>query len=257
VRLKNKVAIVTGASRGIGKAIALALAREGAHVTVAARTATESQLISGTIKETAEEIQAMGVRALTIKTDVSNEQQVKVMVQKTLEVFKRVDILVNNAAVNRPALFKDISQSLWDAIVRITLNGTVLCTRAVLPVMMQQMHGHIINLSSVAAQMVRHEPFTGLAYDMSKAAINRFTWGLAQEVKAYNIAVSALAPSNTKTEGWSYLNPDVDTAQWQRPEIWGSYTAFVATQDPKQCTGRTLTESELQEECANAGWEVP
>lgn len=253
MRLQNKVAIVTGASRGIGKAIALALAAEGAAVTIAARTTMVSKIIPGTIHETAEQIKALGAAALAVKTDVSEDQQVAAMVQKTMETFKRIDILVNNAATNRPACFQDLPQRLWDAIVKVTLRGTVICSRAVLPVMIQQGQGHIINLSSVAAQMIHHEPMTGLAYDVSKAAVNRFTWGLAQEVKIYNIAVNALAPSNTATEGWSYLNPTAAKSAWQKPEVWANYAVFVATRDPRNFTGKILTEADLAKELTRAG----
>jgi NAD(P)-dependent dehydrogenase (short-subunit alcohol dehydrogenase family) len=232
MRLKNKIAIVTGASRGIGKAIAIAFAREGASVTVVGRTTIESRVMPGTIFKTAEEIQALGVKALPVKTDVSDEKGVEVMVQKTLEEFKRIDILVNNAATNRPALFRDMPIEHWNMIIKVNIRGPVLCTKMVLPVMMNQEYGHIINISSVVAEKTGHEPMTGLAYDVSKAALNRFTVGLAEELRGYHIAVNALMPDNTETEGWSYLNPNADRSSWQQPDIWGRYAVFVATQDP-------------------------
>ena len=248
MRLQNKVAIVTGASRGIGKAIALAFAKEGAHVIVVARTQKESKLIPGTIHKTVEEIYAIGGRAITIKTDITNDLEVETMVRKTMNDFKRIDILVNNAATNSPALFKDIPLKNWDRILSVNLRGAVLCTKAVLPVMMGQREGHIINISSIVTQEISHKPMTGLAYDVSKAALNRFTMGLAEELKSYHIAVNALMPDNTDTEGWAYLNPDVKRAGWQKPELWGKYAVFVAVQDPKVFTGRLLTHDVL---CGN------
>ena len=246
MKLKDKVAIVTGASRGIGKAIAMSFAREGASVTIAARTTIESKSIKGTIHKTADESRAFRGKVLPIKTDITSQEDVEAMVQKTIEEFKRVDILVNNAATNRPALFKDMPHKLWDMILGVNLRGAVLCTKAVLPVMMDQKEGHIINISSIVTRNIRHEPMTGLAYDVSKAAVNRFTAGLAAELKEYNIAVNALMPDNTVTEGWSYLNPAADMPGWQKPETWGGYAVFVATQDPATFTGRILSKEELK-----------
>jgi 3-oxoacyl-[acyl-carrier protein] reductase len=253
MQLQGKVAIVTGSSRGIGKAIALALAREGAHIVVAARTEQKSRLIAGTVYETAEAIEALGGKALPLKTDVANESDVKNMLTSTLHQFQRVDILVNNAATNRPALFRNTSLNGWDEIIRVNVRGTVVCTKAVLPVMMEQRSGHIINLSSVVADTVHHEPMTGLAYDVSKAAINRFTRGLADELKPYTIGVNALAPDNTATEGWSFLNRSVDTSRWTRPEVWGAFAVFVALQDPATFTGRILSEGDLREASQKKG----
>lgn len=246
MHLQGRVAIVTGSSRGIGKAIALALAREGAHIIVAARTEQKSRLIAGTIHETAGEIEALGGTALPVKTDVASESDVENMLRKTLHRFQRVDILVNNAATNRPALFRNASLASWDEIIRTNLRGTAVCTKAVLPVMLEQRSGHIINISSVVADKLHHEPMTGLAYAVSKAAINRFTRGLADELKPYSVGVNALSPDNTETEGWTFLNRAVDTAGWSRPELWGSFAAFVARQDPSTFTGRILSEEDLR-----------
>ena len=255
MKLKDRVAIVTGSSRGIGKAIALAFAGEGAIVIIAARTAIESKFITGTIQKTADEIRASGGKALPIKTDVTDVKEVEMMVEKTIEEFKGVDILVNNAATNHPALLKDMPLKHWDAILGVNLRGTVLCTKAVLPIMMDQKEGHIINISSIVTRRIHHEPMTGLAYDVSKAAINRFTIGLAEELKGYHIAVNALMPDNTETDGWSYLNPTVDRSKWQRPEIWDRYAVFVASRDPGAFTGKVLSEEELKKECAQVDWD--
>ena len=252
MRLRNKVAVVTGSSRGIGRAIALAFAREGALVTVAARTEQKSRFIAGTIYETAEQITSAGGRALPIPTDVADEKSVANMVRQTREAFKRIDILVNNAATNRPALFERLPLKHWDEIVRVNLLGTVVCTRAVLPVMMEQHEGHIINVSSMASLVVGHVPMTGLAYDVSKAAINRFTEGLAEELRPYSIAVNALLVDNTITEGWSYLNPAADKSAWLQPELWASYALYVATQDPASFTANLLTEEVLEKATAQS-----
>jgi len=244
--LTDSVAIVTGGSRGIGKAIAIALAREGARVVVAARTRMDLPSIAGTIETTADEIRKHGGSALAIKTDVIKEQSVALMVEKTLQEWGRIDILVNNAATNIPALFSAMPQKNWDRVMEVNLRGTVLCTKAVLPAMMAQGRGHIINISSVVTQHLHHDPFTGIAYDVSKAAMNRLTLGLAEELKQYGIAVNALLPDNTDSEGWAYLNPDIDRSGWDSTETWGRYAALVAARDPASFTGQLLLKRDLE-----------
>ncbi len=255
MRLKDKVAIVTGGSRGIGKAIAIALAREGATVVVAARTEIEKGPLPGTIYKTAEEIRAFGGKALPMKVDVTSEEDVEEMRRRTLEEFGRVDILVNNAGVNRPSSLVDMPAKYWDLTIRVNLGGLFLCTKAVLPKMIEQREGSIINLSSLAAREIG-KPNPGLAYDVTKAGIERFTWGLAEQMRKYNVAVNALCPGNTVTEGWSFLNPDIDKSKWQGPEIWGEFAVFLATRDAKTLTGKALTDDELREECTKAGWDL-
>jgi len=244
--VSHQVAIVTGASRGIGKAIAIALAREGARVVIAARTVRKLPAIAGTIEATAEEIRAGGGSALAIAADVTREQSVSALVERTLAEWGRIDILVNNAATNFPARFLEMPQKHWDRIMEVNLRGAVLCTRAVLPAMMSRQRGHIINISSVVTQKLHHQPFTGIAYDVTKAAINRFTLGLAEELKPCGIAVNALMPDNTESEGWAYLNPDIDRSGWDSPVLWGRYAGMVASRDPAAFTGRLLSKQDLE-----------
>ena len=244
MKLEGKVAIVTGASRGIGKAIALALAREGAEVVVAARTEEETGPLPGTIHKTADEIRALGRRALAIKTDVTKEEQVAEMVRRALEEFGHIDILVNNAGITIPGTVIDIPIKRWDLIIAVNLRGTFLCTKAVLPIMVEKRSGSIINLSSILAS---REIVGSVAYGVTKAAIERFTYGLAEEVKEYNIAVNALCPGYTDTEGLRFLAPGADWSKWQKPEMWGRYAVFLASQDAQSLTGRALFAEELEE----------
>lgn len=237
MKLEGKVAIVTGASRGIGKAIALALAREGADVVVAARTEEETGPLPGTIHKTADEIRALGRLALAIKTDVTKEEQVGEMVRRALEEFGRIDILVNNAGITVPGTVMDMSIKRWDLTIAVNLRGTFLCTKAVLPTMMKQRSGSIINLSSILGT---RDISGNVAYGVTKAAIERFTLGLAEEVRGYNIAVNALCPSYTDTEGLRLWAGDADGSGWQRPEMWGKYAVFLAGQDARSLTGRAL-----------------
>ncbi len=244
--LRGKAAIVTGASRGVGKAIAVELARAGAAVAVVARTTRPLAAIAGTIDQTVREIQAFGGSAIAVKADVADEKAVAAMAEQAIAAFSRIDILVNNAATNQPARFLDMPQKTWDRILEVNLRSAVLCARAVLPQMLQQGSGHIINISSVVTQKLNHEPFTGIAYDVSKAAMNRLTQGLAEELRPAGIAVNALMPDNTESEGWAYLNPDIDRSRWDRPETWGRYAARLAACDPAKYSGLLLSKGELE-----------
>lgn len=190
MKLEGKVAIITGAGRGIGKAIALAFAREGADVAVVSRTISE-------VTETAREVQTLGRRALPMKVDVSDREQVENMVSSVVREFKRVDILVNNAGVQPPiGPVTENDPDQWLKTVTVNLGGTFLCSRAVLPIMMKRRQGKIINLSGGGAASPRPY-FT--AYAASKAAVVRFTETLAEEVKEYNIQVNAIAPGAVNT----------------------------------------------------------
>ena len=216
MKLEGKVAIVTGASRGIGKAISLALAKEGARVVVAARTEREGGPLPGTIYKTADEIRALGRHALAIKTDVTKEESVEELARKTLQEYGSIDILVNNAGINSPGKVLDIPMKRWDLVMAVNLRGTFLCTKAVLPTMVKRRGGSIINLSSVVGtRMIMFD----LAYGVAKAAIERFTHGLAEELREYNIAVNALCPSLTDTEGFGQWMLGVDRSGWQRPAL--------------------------------------
>lgn len=185
LRLKDRVAIVTGAGRGIGREIALGLAREGAHIVAASRTPAE---IEGTVAE----IGAGGGEAIAFPTDVASAREVEEMVRAALDRFGRIDILVNNAGTFGPigpVLTNDIEA--WVGTVMVNLVGTFLCTRAVLAGMVERGRGKIINLSGGGAASPR--PYFS-AYAASKAAIIRFTESVAKEVAACNVQVNAIAP---------------------------------------------------------------
>lgn len=242
MKLKGKVAIVTGASRGIGKAIALALAKERVNVVAAARSETEGRL-PGTIHTTVEEIHSLGGNAIAVKTDVTREEEVDEMVRKTLDHYGHVDVLVNNAGITVPGTLMEVSVKRWDLVMGVNLRGTFACTRAVLPSMMKQRNGSIINLSSVLGTRVMSG---GIPYGVTKAAIERFTVGLAQELREYGIAVNALCPSYTDTEGLRIMAPDIDPSPLQKVEMWGRYAVFLASQDASVITGKCLTADDIE-----------
>jgi len=190
MKLAGKAAIITGAGRGIGRAIALAFAHEGADMLVASRTLSE-------VMATAEEARALGRHAVALEVDVSNLDDVERMVAQSLEEFGKVDILVNNAGTYGPiGPLVDNDPEKWVQTVRINLFGSFFCARAVLPFMIRQRRGKIINLSGGGASSALPN-FS--AYATSKAAIVRLTETLAEEVKGFNIQVNAIAPGAVNT----------------------------------------------------------
>ena len=242
-KLTDKVAIITGASRGLGKAMAIELVREGASVTVAARTVEAGRgPLPGTIHETVETIQKRGGEARAVQCDVTDENDVIAMVRQVTEHYGRIDILINNAGITTPEPFLKLTTQKWNLVIEVNLKGTFLCSQAVLPQMVEQKNGHIINLSSVLAKTVKFS----IPYGATKAAIERLTLGLAKEMKKHNIAVNALRPDFTVTEAVTTFLKEVDTTGWQTPEMWGKYAALVAAQDAESLTGRILDEPALK-----------
>ena len=244
MKLVDKIAIVTGASRGLGKAMAIELAREGASVAVAARTVEAGKgPLPGTIHETVNEIKKLGGKAMAVRCDVSKEEDVVLMVDQVEREYGTVDIMVNNAGVTTPESFLKLTTKKWDLVMNVNLRGTFLCTKAVLPQMVEKRSGSVINLSSILAKTVKFS----IPYGATKAAIERYTLGLAKEMKKFNIAVNALRPDFTVTEAVETFLQDVDTSDWQQPEMWGKYTALVAAQHAETLTGRILDVEALRE----------
>ena len=202
--LKGKVAIITGASRGIGRAIALAYAEAGAEVVVSSRNRRPPEL-----EKVAEEISATGKKALAIPAHVGKKEDVQVLVRKTLEHFGRIDILMNNAGAN-PVLspLADLGEEAFDKVLEVNLKGALLMSQAVARQMIQQGGGRIINMSSISGLRARADG-TG-AYCISKAAMNMMTQVMARELAQHNILVNAIAPGSIKT--------DFSRVNWTDPE---------------------------------------
>ncbi|MFN4194907.1 MAG: 3-oxoacyl-[acyl-carrier-protein] reductase [Thermosynechococcus sp.] len=185
------VAIVTGASRGIGRAIALELAKEGATVVVNYARSAEAAL------EVVQMIEQQGGTAIAIAADVSIPEQVETLVAKTVEAYGRVDVLVNNAGITRDTLLLRMSLEDWQAVINLNLTGVFLCTRAVSKLMLKQKRGRIINIASVAGQMGN----PGQAnYSAAKAGVIGFTKTVAKELASRGITVNAVAPGFIATE---------------------------------------------------------
>ena len=190
MKLKDKIAVVTGAGRGIGRSIGLAFAHEGADVVVVSRTFSE-------VEETAAQVRALGRHALPLKVDVSSREDVENMVESALREFGRIDVLVNNAGILGPVgPLVENDANHWIETIRVNLIGVFLCCKAVLPVMIRQGGGKIINLSGGGAAYARPR-FS--AYATSKAAVVRLTETLAEELKDFNVQVNAIAPGAINT----------------------------------------------------------
>lgn len=223
MKLKNQVAIVTGSGRGIGKAIALTYAREGADVVAVARTSSE-------VENVAQEIRSMGRRALAIPTDISQKKQVQAMVQQTLDEFGTVDILVNNAGVAIHNYLMDIREEDWDLTMAVNLKGMFLCTQAVFPIMMEKRSGHIINISSGAGK--RGSPRYG-SYCASKFGVMGFTEAIAAEGRPYNIKICVICPGPVTSKLRTENHPDDDPTKLMMPEDIADMALFIVTQHPR------------------------
>lgn len=188
--LKNKNALITGAGKGIGKAIALALAKEGVNVILVARTQEE-------IDSVAAKVRSLRVKALAITADVADINSVNAAVEKALAEFGTIDILINNAGIAAFGKFLELEPTDWERIIQVNLMGTYYVTRAVLPNMFERQTGDIINISSTAG--LSGNALTS-AYSASKFAVLGLTESLMQEVRKHNIRVTALTPSTVATD---------------------------------------------------------
>lgn len=246
MKLRDKVAIVTGGGRGIGRAIALAFAQEGANIVVLSRTTPE-------LGETADQIQALGRQALAVVGDVSSRDDVDNLVGLSLHKFGTVDILVNNAGIQGPiGPMTENDVEHWIQTININLIGLFLCARAVLPIMIKRRHGKIINLSGGGSTSPRPY-FT--AYSASKAAVVRLTETLAEEVKGFNIQVNAIAPGAVNTRLLEEVLAAGEAAgekafaeAWQQRETGGippeqaaSLAVFLASDESNGLTGRLIS----------------
>ena len=242
--LKGKVALITGGSRGIGRAIALTFAGAGADVVVSSRNKRPPEL-----EKVAEEIRAKGRRALAIPAHVGKKEDVQNLVQKTLQEFGRIDILVNNAGAN-PVLSSmvDLEEAALEKVLEVNLKGALLMSQAVAKEMIKQGGGRIINLGSISGLRARADG-TG-AYCIGKAAVHMMTQVMARELAEHNILVNAVAPGSIKTElsrvNWS--DPErraqrireIELKRFGEPEEVAGLALFLASEAVSFVTGEII-----------------
>ncbi len=231
MKLRDKVAIVTGGGRGIGRATALALAREGAAVVLAARSAAE-------IESVAREMRELEARAVPVVTDVACEDDIGRLVQRSLEAFGRIDILVNNAGIGLPLRdVVDLGLDEWNRVLQINLTGPFLCAKAVLPTMIRQRTGKIVNIASLGGQV---GVAGNSAYGASKAGLLLFTRCLAAEVKRYGIDVNAVCPSGTDTQLLREMGRVEGRTNLMRPEEIADTILFLVSPESSAITGTVI-----------------
>jgi 3-oxoacyl-[acyl-carrier protein] reductase len=236
-QIAGQVALVTGASRGIGRAIALALAAEGAKIVV---NYASSQ---GAADEVVATIVAGGGEAIAVKADVSQESEVEAMVAKTIEAFGRVDVLVNNAGITKDTLLLRMKPEDWHSVINLNLSGVFLCTKAVSKIMLKQKSGRIINISSVVGEMGNPGQSN---YAAAKAGVIGFTKSVAKELASRGITVNAVAPGFIETDMTHGLNTEGMLAfiplgrLGQAAEVAGAVRFLAADPAAAYITGQTL-----------------
>ena len=240
--LQGRVAVVTGASRGIGRALALGLAGAGCAVVVAAKSTESTEKLPGSIHSVAAEVEALGAAALPVQVDVRDADQVEALAARTVERFGRIDVLINNAGALwwRPLL--DTPAKRFDLVMSVNARAAFLCCLAVLPHMIRGGRGHIVNMSPpLDAAMVPGR----IAYAISKLGMTLLTHGLAEEMRPHNVAVNSLWPV-TIIESQASINHGLGTrAMWRTPDILVDCVLRLARKSPAEVTGRALLDEEF------------
>jgi 3-oxoacyl-[acyl-carrier protein] reductase len=240
-RLKDKKAIVTGAGRGIGRAVALALAREGADVLV--NYVSNSQAAD----EVVAEIEKLGRKALAVKVDVASSAETKSMVTRAVEELGGLDILVNNAGISQPDMLLKMSEEKWDRVLAVHLKGTFNCTQAAAQFMKEKKYGKIINVISTAGLF---GTVGQINYASAKAGIVGFTKSASRELARYNITVNAICPGVTMTDMSDKIRTDekfqkiflarISLGRFAEPEEIAPTFVFIASEEASYITGHVL-----------------
>jgi len=240
--LQGRVAIVTGASRGIGRALALGLAKAGCHVVIAAKSTTSTEKLPGSIFSVAAEAEALGAQALPVQVDLRDEPQIDNLAAKTRERFGRIDLLINNAGALYWNSLLETPAKRFDLVMSVNARAAFLCCRAVLPAMIERRWGHIINMSPpLDMSMVPGR----IAYAISKLGMTLLSFGLAEEARSHNIAVNSLWPV-TIIESQASINHALGRPEmWRKPDILVDSVLRLVQKEPAEMTGQALLDEDF------------
>ena len=239
MKLKDRVAIVTGGARGIGKAIALTFVREGSKVALVGVDTGILEIAKNEIKKTREEV-------IIISCDITKSVEVKAMVNQVQKAFGRIDILVNNAGIIRRGTIDTVTEEDWDQVIEVNLKGTFNCSKAIVETMKRQRYGKIVNISSIAGKMGDITSAPG--YGPSKAGVDALTKTLARQLAPYGINVNAVSPHAIETEmsaQWSQerrkeIIASIPLGRLGKPEDVAKAVLFLASDDASFITGEIL-----------------
>lgn len=246
MHFKNKTVFITGASRGIGKAIALRLAAEGANIIVAAKSITENPKLGGTIYSAAQEIEEAGGKALAVPCDIRDENQIELAVNQAAEKFGGIDILINNASAISLTPTEQTEPKRFDLMFNINVRGTFLVSKACIPHLKKGTNPHILTLSPPLNMDMKW--FAGhLAYTLSKYNMSMIALGLAAELKKYNIAVNALWPHTTIATAavQNLLGGEALMKMSRTPEILADAAYYILSKPSHEYTGQTLIDEQV------------
>jgi citronellol/citronellal dehydrogenase len=240
--LRGRVAVVTGASRGIGKALAIRLAQEGANVAVASKSEHSTERLPGSIHETADAITAMGRRALAIPTDVRDEEAIRNVIERTVSEFGRLDILVNNAGAIWTQPILDTPPKRFDLMMGVNVRAAYIACYYALPHMVKQQWGHVLNM---CPQLKTAASPGKVAYMISKLGMAQVAIGVAAEHARDNIAGNTLWPRTIIETQASTAWKMADRTQWRTTEIVCDASLAIFAQEPRTCTGHQWIDEEV------------
>ena len=245
MRLKDQVAIVSGSSRGVGRAVALALAREGCDIVVAAKTDEPHARLPGTIHETADAVRALGRKALPVKCNVREFEDVQRLVKSTIDEFGRADILVNNAGALHWAPVAEWPAGKFDLVTGVNVRGAFLCSRAVIPHMRARRHGRIVMMSPP----VNVRKVAGKApYLISKMGMTMLAHAIAEEERENGIAAAALWPVTMIESEATHFFQLGGPEEWRKPDVLADATVEICSAELARVTGRAFYDEEVLRE---------
>ena len=246
ISLRGKTALITGGSRGIGKAIAMRLAKEGVNIAIAAKTAEPHPKLEGTIYTAAKEIESLGVKVLPIQADIRDEEQIKTAVAETVKAFGGIDILINNASAINLSAAEKLEAKRFDLMQGINVRGTFLMCQHCIPHLKGSSNAHILNLSP---PINLNPKWFGnhVAYTISKYGMSMIVLGLAEELKKYKIAANALWPKTTIATAavQNLLGGDFLIQKSRTPEIVSDASYCILSRPSADCTGNFFIDEEV------------